>query len=235
MRGRDRSAAAAELATLPSRPLISVVMPTYDVEPRHLRAAIGSVRAQHYPDWELVIVDDGSTRADTRKAVKRAVSRDSRITARLLSENVGIAAASNQALELCRGELVDVPGPRRRAHARCPAAGREGVLGERVRRRLLRPGQDHRGRRSGRSVPQARLVARPRAGRDVRRAPAGGAARAHLGGRGLRFGLRHDPGLRAAAAPLRAHRSDPPHSRRRSTTGGRSRAASRSRSMRRRA
>lgn len=106
MRGRDRSAAAAELATLSSRPLISVVMPTYDVEPRHLRAAIGSVRAQHYPDWELVIVDDGSTRADTRKAVQRTVSRDSRITARLLSENVGIAAASNQALELCRGELV---------------------------------------------------------------------------------------------------------------------------------
>jgi GT2 family glycosyltransferase len=86
--------------------LISVVMPVYDVEPRHLRAAIGSVRAQRYPDWELVIVDDGSTRADTRKAVKRAVSRDPRITARLLNENAGIAAASNQALELCRGELV---------------------------------------------------------------------------------------------------------------------------------
>ena len=78
----------------------------YDVEPRHLRAAIGSVRAQHYPDWELVIVDDGSSRADTLRAVRRAVSRDSRITARLLSENTGIAAASNQALELCRGELV---------------------------------------------------------------------------------------------------------------------------------
>ena len=106
MRGRDRSAVAAELATLPSRPLISVVMPVHDGEPRYLRAAIGSVRAQHYPDWELVIVDDGSTRTDTRTAVKRAVSRDSRISARLLSENVGISAASNQALEPCRGELV---------------------------------------------------------------------------------------------------------------------------------
>ena len=70
MRDRARSAAAAELATLPRRPLISVVMPVYDAEPRHLRAAIGSVRAQHYPDWELVIVDDGSPRADTRKAVR---------------------------------------------------------------------------------------------------------------------------------------------------------------------
>ena len=106
MRDKARSAAAAELATLPNRPLISVVMPVYDAEPRHLRAAIGSVRAQQYPDWELVIVDDGSPRADTRKAVKRAVSRDPRITARLLSANAGIAAASNQGLELCRGELV---------------------------------------------------------------------------------------------------------------------------------
>ncbi len=106
MRDRGRSAVAAELATLPSRPLISVVMPAYDVEPRHLHKAIGSVRAQHYPDWELVIVDDGSTRAETRKAVERAASRDPRITARLLSENVGISAASNQGLELCRGELV---------------------------------------------------------------------------------------------------------------------------------
>ena len=106
MRDRARSAAAAELSTLPGRPLISVVMPVYDAEPRHLRAAIGSVRAQHYPDWELVIVDDGSPRADTRKAVQRAVSRDSRITARLLSENAGIATASNQGLELCHGELV---------------------------------------------------------------------------------------------------------------------------------
>ena len=85
MRDRGRSAVAAELATLSARPLISVVMPVYDVDPSHLRAAIGSVRAQHYPDWELVIVDDCSTRADTRKAVKRAVSRDPRITARLLT------------------------------------------------------------------------------------------------------------------------------------------------------
>ena len=55
MIGRRRSAngAGRELEMLADRPLISVVMPTYETEPRHLREAIGSVRAQTYPDWEL--------------------------------------------------------------------------------------------------------------------------------------------------------------------------------------
>ena len=91
---------------LAERPLVSVVMPTYETEPRHLRDAIGSVRAQSYPDWELVIVDDGSQRQDTRRVITRAVSRDPRITARMLGRNSGISAATNAGLELCRGELV---------------------------------------------------------------------------------------------------------------------------------
>jgi GT2 family glycosyltransferase len=103
---RRRSAVGAELETLPERPLISVVMPAYDTDPRYLREAIASVRAQVYPDWELCIVDDGSSRAGTRRAIERAVSRDPRITARLLDENSGISRATNQGLELCRGELV---------------------------------------------------------------------------------------------------------------------------------
>jgi GT2 family glycosyltransferase len=106
--GRDRSAngAAGELEMLADRPLISVVMPTYETEPRHLREAIASVRAQSYPNWELCIADDGSKRADTRRIVTRAVSRDGRIIARLLERNTGISAATNTALALCRGELV---------------------------------------------------------------------------------------------------------------------------------
>jgi O-antigen biosynthesis protein len=91
---------------LAQRPLISVVMPTHDTDPRHLREAIGSLRAQSYPSWELCIADDGSKRDETRRAVTRAVSRDSRITARMLERNTGISAATNAALDLCRGELV---------------------------------------------------------------------------------------------------------------------------------
>src|SRR5262249_21433707 len=64
-----------------------------------------SVQGQQYPNWELIVVDDGSSRTDTLRAVERAVSRDTRITARLLERNSGISRASNAGLELCRGEL----------------------------------------------------------------------------------------------------------------------------------
>ena len=40
--------------------LYSVIVPVYNVE-AYLRECVSSVRAQTYPDWELVLVDDGST------------------------------------------------------------------------------------------------------------------------------------------------------------------------------
>ena len=92
--------------TFAERPLISVVMPTYETEPRYLREAIASVRAQEYENWELCIVDDGSTRDETLRTIKRAVSRDHRITAKLLDANGGISRATNQGPAICRGELV---------------------------------------------------------------------------------------------------------------------------------
>jgi glycosyltransferase involved in cell wall biosynthesis len=103
---RDPEAVAADLEALPSRPLISVVMPTYETEPRHLREAIWSVATQEYPYWELVIVDDGSTNRSTRRELTRWGARDERIVVRMLDRNSGISAATNQAIEHCRGELV---------------------------------------------------------------------------------------------------------------------------------
>ena len=88
------------------RPLISVAMPTYETEPRHLREAVGSVLAQTYPNWELCIVDDGSRRADARRALGRLSSRDDRIRLRVLDRNTGIASATNEAVSTCRGELI---------------------------------------------------------------------------------------------------------------------------------
>ena len=103
---RDPEAVGADLEALPSRPLISVVMPTYETEPRHLREAIWSVATQEYPNWELVIVDDGSTNRSTRRELTRWDARDERIVVRMLDRNSGISAATNHAIEQCRGELV---------------------------------------------------------------------------------------------------------------------------------
>ena len=96
----------AELHALSRRPLISVVMPTYETEPRHLREAIESVRRQRYPDWELCIADDGSSRPSVPRTLARYAGEDERIEVVLGERNEGISAATNAALALCRGEFV---------------------------------------------------------------------------------------------------------------------------------
>ena len=103
---RDPDAVAADLEALPSRPLISVVMPTYQTEPRHLREAIWSVTTQEYPEWELVIVDDGSTNRSTRRELTRWDARDERIVLGMLDRNSGISVATNEAIERSHGDLV---------------------------------------------------------------------------------------------------------------------------------
>jgi glycosyltransferase involved in cell wall biosynthesis len=82
--------------------VVSAIMPTYngaDV----LAAAIDSILAQTFTDWELIIVDDGST--DSTAGVLRRY-RDPRISVRVLPRNVGRAAARNVALEVARGRYI---------------------------------------------------------------------------------------------------------------------------------
>ena len=57
----DRTKIRGQVASMPIRPRISVVMPVYNPPPLFLDKAIWSVRNQLYPDWELCIADDKST------------------------------------------------------------------------------------------------------------------------------------------------------------------------------
>jgi GT2 family glycosyltransferase len=104
-RGRHR-AAAEEVRALPIRPLISIVMPTYETDPALLREAIESVRGQRYPDWQLCIADDGSRSPKVRRVLDRYSAADERIKVTYLERNRGIAAASNAALALAGGDFV---------------------------------------------------------------------------------------------------------------------------------
>lgn len=74
-------------------PKISVIIPVYNGE-RYLAQTIESVHAQTMTDWELVLVDDGST-DETPAIVRRLVARDSRIRV-ARQENSGVAAARNR-------------------------------------------------------------------------------------------------------------------------------------------
>jgi glycosyltransferase involved in cell wall biosynthesis len=84
-------------------PAISVVMPLYNTE-RHLAAALDSVLAQTFTDFEIIAVDDGS-KDGTLKILRDYESRDPRV--RVLSRpNTGIVGALNDGLAMARAEFI---------------------------------------------------------------------------------------------------------------------------------
>ncbi len=93
-------------AALASRPLLSVVMPTYNTPPDLLRAAVDSVRNQLYERWELCVADDASPAPHVRAILEDYARRDSRIRVVLRETNGNISAATNSALALAQGEFV---------------------------------------------------------------------------------------------------------------------------------
>ena len=96
----------ARVGRLSYRPLVSIVVPVHDTDPLVLRAMVASVHEQRYPRWELCMVDDASTRKDTRAALAEFVSVDDRVRLRRLDASVGIAGATNAALAMASGAYV---------------------------------------------------------------------------------------------------------------------------------
>ena len=83
---------------------ISVVMPIYNCA-EYLNAAIQSVLAQSYPDWQLVIIDDGSV--DGSLAIARSYSRtDYRISVFQMTRNSGVGAALDYGMSLVTGDYI---------------------------------------------------------------------------------------------------------------------------------
>jgi glycosyltransferase involved in cell wall biosynthesis len=80
--------------------LVSVVMPTYNRR-ETIGAAIASVRRQTFQDWELIVVDDGST--DGTAALIEG--SDPRLVL-IRQENRGVNAARNAALLRARGRYI---------------------------------------------------------------------------------------------------------------------------------
>ena len=82
---------------------VSVVMPTYDQDV-FLPGAVASLLAQTQPDWELIVVDDGSP-GDTKNALGHALD-DPRVRLEALGRNRGLGGALNRGLDLATGEHV---------------------------------------------------------------------------------------------------------------------------------
>jgi GT2 family glycosyltransferase len=88
------------------RPLMSVVMPTFNPPRDFLDQAIASLQAQWYSDWELCIADDASTAPGVRDHLRHWAQREPRIRLVERLRNGHISAASNSALEAAQGQWV---------------------------------------------------------------------------------------------------------------------------------
>jgi glycosyltransferase involved in cell wall biosynthesis len=105
MTPEKREKIRAEIAGFPRRPLLSVILPVYNVEEKWLRACLESVCGQLYENWELCLADDHSPAPHVRRVLEEYASRDNRIKIVYRAANGHISAASNSALELARGEF----------------------------------------------------------------------------------------------------------------------------------
>jgi glycosyltransferase involved in cell wall biosynthesis len=81
-------------------PLVSVVIPTYN-QPAFLRKALDSVFAQTFTDYEIIVVNDGST-DDTGEHLKGYGERIRLIT----QENQGIGRARNRGMDAASGRYI---------------------------------------------------------------------------------------------------------------------------------
>ncbi len=100
----DRQKIQTEIDQFSHKPLISIILPVFNVEEKWLRLCLDSVLNQLYQNWGLCIADDKSSLPHIRKILDEYSRRDERIKVIYRSENGHISAASNSALDMASGE-----------------------------------------------------------------------------------------------------------------------------------
>lgn len=90
-------------------PEISVLMPVYNMgsgaKEGYLRQAVQSIIDQTFKDWELVVVDDGSTDATTR-ILADYVAQEPRIRLIKNDVNLKIVKSLNRGIDACQGKYI---------------------------------------------------------------------------------------------------------------------------------
>jgi len=89
---------------LTRKPLISVVMPVYNVEVRWIDEAVNSVLSSSYQEFELIIVDDASTSQDLRKYLDSLI--DHRIKILRNEQNLRISETTDRGIREAKGEFI---------------------------------------------------------------------------------------------------------------------------------
>src|SRR5215212_1014671 len=85
-------------------PKVSVIVPAFNAA-LFLERALNSVLTQTMPDFEIIVVDDGSSDA-TLEIARKAAACDSRIRVLQNERNLGLSMSRNRAIGVARGEWV---------------------------------------------------------------------------------------------------------------------------------
>lgn len=86
-------------------PLVSVLVPVYNADPKCLKECIESVLSQSYENFELCLVDDASSSEETKKVLK-SYEKNKKIKIKYRKKNGHISRATNDALNMAKGEYV---------------------------------------------------------------------------------------------------------------------------------
>ncbi len=87
-------------------PSFTIIVPVHNTDPAMLCACVESVLDQTYAKWSLVLVDDGSRRAEAIEVLRELSRRDDRISVVRRGAQGGISEATNAGLEVATGEFV---------------------------------------------------------------------------------------------------------------------------------
>jgi len=87
-----------------SEPLVNVVMPVYNYE-KYLRKAVDSILTQTFRDFELIVVNDGSTDGSV-SILEEYRQKDRRVVIYNHSKNQGIVAALNRGIRMGRSKYI---------------------------------------------------------------------------------------------------------------------------------
>ncbi|MEG1565870.1 MAG: glycosyltransferase [Bacilli bacterium] len=88
------------------KPLISILIPVYNIDSNLLCECIDSILNQTYDNFEICLVDDCSQKIETLETLKEYEKRDKRIRVKYRTENGHISVATNDALSMAKGEFV---------------------------------------------------------------------------------------------------------------------------------
>lgn len=93
-----------KLSIMDMYPIVSIIIPIYN-RVQYLPAALDSVYAQDYTDYEIILVDDGS-QDDIRSAVEQAHRQDKPAVRYVRQDNRGPAGARNRGIREAQGRLI---------------------------------------------------------------------------------------------------------------------------------